>query len=77
LIVDEYLKAAIAEAQSGSKEGGIPHVVIGENKTFMGEEKLLQERGVKLEVLQDETCILLMRDFIRNNPQIWNEDIGQ
>ena len=55
----------------------IPRVVIGENKTFMGEEALLRARGVKLEVLQDETCISLMRDFIKNNPALWNEDIGR
>ncbi|MFC1589889.1 nucleoside deaminase [Candidatus Omnitrophota bacterium] len=55
---------------------GIPHVVIGENKAFMGEEKLLQSRGVKLEVLQDNDCIALMKDFIKKNPGLWNEDIG-
>jgi len=55
---------------------GIPHVVIGENKTFRGEEELLRSRGVKIEVLQDETCISLMNDFIKNNPKLWNEDIG-
>jgi cytosine deaminase len=54
----------------------IPRVVIGENKTFMGEEGLLRARGVKLEVLQDKTCISLMQDFIKNNPGLWNEDIG-
>ena len=54
----------------------IPHVVIGENKTFTGEEDLLQARGVKVEVLQDEACISLMKDFIRNNPKLWYEDIG-
>ena len=55
----------------------IPHVVIGENKTFMGEEELLRLRGVKLEVLQDDACISLMQDFIKDNPQLWNEDIGK
>lgn len=55
---------------------GIPHVVIGENRTFMGEEELLRSRGVKVEVLQDSTCIKLMQDFIAQNPQLWNEDIG-
>lgn len=55
---------------------GIPRVVIGENQTFLGEEELLRSRGVTLQVLQDETCIRLMRDFIRENPQLWNEDIG-
>ncbi|MFC1644309.1 nucleoside deaminase [Candidatus Omnitrophota bacterium] len=55
---------------------GIPHVVIGENKTFMGEEELLRSREVKVEVLQDETCISLMNNFIKNNPELWNEDIS-
>lgn len=55
---------------------GIPKVVIGENHTFMGEEALLRARDVSLEVLQDETCIELMRMFIREHPQLWNEDIG-
>jgi len=55
---------------------GIPHVVIGENKTFAGEEDLLRSRGVKVEVLQDESCIRLMGNFIKSNPELWNEDIG-
>jgi cytosine/creatinine deaminase len=55
---------------------GIPRVVIGENKTFLGEESLLRSRGVKIEVLQDQTCIDLMREFISANPTLWNEDIG-
>jgi creatinine deaminase len=56
---------------------GIPKVVIGENQTFMGEEELLKSRGVKLEVLQDTNCIDLMRNFITNKPELWNEDIGE
>lgn len=55
---------------------GIPRVVIGENQTFMGEEELLKSRGVSVEVVQDEECIELMRNFIRDNPTLWNEDIG-
>jgi cytosine/creatinine deaminase len=55
---------------------GIPHVIIGENKTFMGEEELLRSKGVKVDVLQDETCIRIMEDFIKNSPELWNEDIG-
>lgn len=55
---------------------GIPKVVIGENKTFMGEESLLKGRGVTLNVLQDDTCISMMKDFIRDKPVLWNEDIG-
>ncbi len=56
---------------------GIPKVVIGENQTFMGGEDLLRARGVELEVLQDETCIALMRGFIEAKPELWNEDIGE
>ena len=55
---------------------GIPKVVIGENQTFLGEEALLAERGVEVVVLNDETCIQMMRDFIRDEPALWNEDIG-
>lgn len=55
---------------------GIPHVVIGENRTFMGEEQLLRSRGVRVEVVQDEECIDLMTSFIRDHPGLWNEDIG-
>ncbi len=56
---------------------GIPRVVIGENRSFMGEEKLLAERGVKLTVLQDERCLALMREFMQKHPQLWAEDIGE
>jgi cytosine deaminase len=56
---------------------GIPRVVVGENHTFLGEEALLRERGVSLEVLQDPTCIDLMTAFIRDHPRLWNEDIGE
>lgn len=56
---------------------GIPRIVVGENKTFMGEEELLRSRGVTVEVLQDESCITLMRDFIATRPELWNEDIGE
>jgi cytosine deaminase len=55
---------------------GIPKVVIGENRTFMGEETLLRSRGVELDILQDEDCIALMRGFIAARPDLWNEDIG-
>lgn len=56
---------------------GIPKVIVGENQTFVGEEALLGSRGVALEVLQDPVCIDLMRRFIRDHPQLWNEDIGR
>ena len=55
---------------------GIPRVVVGENLTFMGEEELLRSRGVKVEVLQDDTCVQMMRAFIVQRPELWNEDIG-
>ena len=56
---------------------GIPQVVIGENRTFLGEEALLRERGVQLEVRQDAECVKLMEDFIAARPELWNEDIGE
>ncbi|ARU54545.1 MAG: nucleoside deaminase [Pseudomonadales bacterium] len=56
---------------------GIPRVIIGENQTFMGDESLLESRGVELSVLQDPTCIKLMEEFIHNSPTLWNEDIGE
>lgn len=56
---------------------GIPKVIIGENRTFMGEEELLRGRGVELEVLQDAECVKLMEDFIAARPELWNEDIGE
>ncbi|KAF0142909.1 MAG: cytosine deaminase [Stygiobacter sp.] len=55
---------------------GISKVIIGENKTFMGEEEHLKSRGVDVEVLQDETCINMMTNFIADKPTLWNEDIG-
>lgn len=54
----------------------IPHIIIGENKTFIGEEELLRSRGVIVEVLNDEICYELMQDFIFKNSALWNEDIG-
>jgi len=56
---------------------GIPKVVVGENRTFMGEEALLRSRGVAIEVVQDSRCIELMKRFIAENPQLWYEDIGR
>ena len=56
---------------------GIPEVVIGENRTFMGEEALLRSRGVRVTVLDSEDCIALMRQFIEQQPQLWHEDIGE
>jgi cytosine deaminase len=54
----------------------IPRVVVAENKTFMGAEDYLRSNGIRVDVLQNEECIELMRDFIARNPRLWNEDIG-
>ena len=56
---------------------GIRHVVVGENRTFMGEEDLLRARGVRVDVLQDERCTAMMNAFIAAHPELWNEDIGR
>ena len=55
----------------------IPRVVIGENQTFQGPEAYLRSRGVALEIVNDAECIQLMQSFIRSNPALWNEDIGE
>jgi cytosine deaminase len=54
----------------------IPTVIIGENQTFMGEEEMLRDKGVTVADMADETCIQMMKDFIRDNPALWHEDIG-
>lgn len=54
----------------------IPRIVIGENKTFRGPERLLRRRGVELEIVNDPECIEMMRAFIRAKPRLWNQDIG-
>jgi cytosine deaminase len=56
---------------------GIPRVVVGENRTFLGREDLLAEEGVVVEVLDDEACVELMTTFIAADPDLWNEDIGE
>ncbi|MCW5555486.1 MAG: nucleoside deaminase [Verrucomicrobiae bacterium] len=54
----------------------IPRIVVGENLTFRGPEEYVRSQGVQVEVLQDATCIQLMREFIAARPELWNEDIG-
>lgn len=56
---------------------GIPRVVIGEHRTFLGEEALLRSRGVTLDVLDDMQCERLMARFVESHPELWHEDIGQ
>ncbi|UVM58634.1 nucleoside deaminase [Pseudomonas sp. B21-012] len=55
---------------------GIKRVIVGENQTFMGEEALLKARGVDVQVLHNDNCVKMMRDFIKDSPELWNEDIG-
>ena len=55
---------------------GIPMVVVGENRTFEGPEDYLRSRVIEIEVVDDEECVTMMRDFIAAHPALWNEDIG-
>ena len=55
----------------------VPRVIIGESENFLGAEDLFRQRGVSVTVLNDAECIQLMRDFIRDHPDLWNEDIGK
>ncbi|ROL73992.1 nucleoside deaminase [Pseudomonas vranovensis] len=55
---------------------GIKRVIVGENQTFMGEEALLKKSGVDVQVLHNDNCVKMMRDFIQDSPELWNEDIG-
>src|SRR5207237_8794570 len=55
----------------------IPRVVIGENVNFKGPEDYVRSQGVEVEVLQDEECIGMMREFIAAHPELWDEDIGR
>ncbi len=56
---------------------GIPEVVIGENRTFRGPEDYVQSRGVKIVVADNQECRQLMEKFINEQPELWNEDIGE
>ena len=56
---------------------GIPKVVIGENRTFCGPEDYLRSRGVEVVIIDNQECRQLMETFIENNPELWNEDIGE
>lgn len=54
----------------------IPRIIVGENVTFQGPEAYVKSQGVNVEILNDPTCIQLMKDFIAARPELWNEDIG-
>jgi cytosine deaminase len=55
---------------------GIPKVIVGENRTFLGEEGWLRSRGVEVEVRDDSDCYGLMERMIRDRAELWAEDIG-
>jgi creatinine deaminase len=55
----------------------IPRIVVGENRTFQGPEDYVRSRGVELIVIDNQECVQLMRDFIKKDPNLWNEDIGK
>ena len=56
---------------------GVPRVVIGENENFKGPEDYLKSRGVEIVVVDSQECKKLMKEFIKENPELWNEDIGE
>ncbi len=56
---------------------GIPEVIVGENRNFQGPEEYVRSRGINVIIMDDEECIRMMREFINNNPKLWNEDIGE
>ena len=55
----------------------IPKVVIGENQTFQGPEDYVRSRGVELIILNEADCVRMMREFVAQKPDLWNEDIGE
>lgn len=55
----------------------IPKVIVGESKTFSGAREFMESHGVEVIDLVNEECIEMMRAFIKNNPELWNEDIGE
>lgn len=56
---------------------GIKKVIVGESKTFPGAVDFMRQHGVEVIDLNNKKCIELMLDFIKNNPALWNEDIGK
>ncbi|MGY5858229.1 MAG: nucleoside deaminase [Candidatus Thorarchaeota archaeon] len=56
---------------------GIPKIVVGENRNFQGPEEYVRSRGVDVIIIDDDECITMMEDFIKDRPDLWNEDIGE
>lgn len=59
------------------KQFNIGTVVVGESKNFVGGHEWLRQQGVHIVDLQSEECIRLLKAYIRKNPEVWNEDIGE
>ncbi|PKV95623.1 cytosine deaminase [Amycolatopsis echigonensis] len=59
------------------RQFGIPHVVIGESRTFTGGHGWLADHGVRVDLLDDPACVALMTEFIEREPALWFEDIGE
>jgi cytosine deaminase len=55
----------------------IPKIVVGENRTFQGPEDYVRSRAVEVEIVDDPRCFELMQTFIKEHPELWNEDIGE
>lgn len=84
LIAKEYQKATLYSTLSpcdmcsgAALLYGIPRIVIGENRNFQGPEDYVKSRGVNVVIMDDEDCTAMMKTFIENRPELWNEDIGE
>jgi cytosine/creatinine deaminase len=52
-------------------------VIVGESQNFRGGIDWLRENGVEVIDLANQECVSMLADFIRANPALWNEDIGE
>jgi creatinine deaminase len=59
------------------RQFGFKKVIIGESRTFRGGIDWLSENGFEVLDLNSSECVQLMSNYISNNPEIWNEDIGE
>lgn len=55
----------------------IPKVIVGESKTFSGAREFMESHGVEVIDLNNQECISMMEKFIKEKPELWNEDIGE
>jgi creatinine deaminase len=59
------------------RQFGFASVVVGESRNFQGGLEWLRSLGVRVVDLDSDECALLLGEYIRNNPRVWNEDIGE